>query len=636
MTSIKLLDKKTVEKIAAGEVIERPASIAKELIENSLDAGAKNIVVEIKDGGKSYIRVTDDGTGIDPEDIELAFKRHSTSKIVSLEDLYSITSLGFRGEALSSVSHVAKIEIMTKTEDSHSGLSALIEEGSVISKNIVGTPKGTTMIVRDLFYNLPVRKKFLKSNISESNQVTDIVYKIALGNSDVSFRLIKDNKITLKTSRNNRPLDHIYSVLGKEFKDNLINIRLKNENLSINGYISNNKLYRSNRSHQYIYVNGRYISNKDITDAIEKNYKSIIPLNRFPVFILFIDIDPKIIDINIHPTKQEIKFIDENIVFESLSKITEKNLRQAISIPQINFKKKSLKQENNLPNLFEISKSNNDKNKKNDIEKDLVVKDFTNNQVENKAIKFNENHTLVSREDSSFFIGEDECFEFQNVEILKNSNIDEIEDKNKARNNKLSDTRNILSNLKPLGVVFKTYILSEDKLNQKLYFIDQHAAHERVMYEKYLNEFKNEAINVQQLLVPEIIELTSLEMSKFSKNIDFFKALGLDVDKFGKNNIAIRAVPLVFGKPNIKNLFYDILDNMDNDVDSSYDFNLDRIMKLACTKAIKAGDSMSEIEIISLFEDLKKAKNPNSCPHGRPTILEMSKKDIEKGFLRIV
>lgn len=618
MANIKLLDKKTIEKIAAGEVIERPSSIVKELIENSLDANAKNIIIEIKEGGKSYIRVTDDGTGIDYDDLELAFKRHSTSKITSLEDLYSTMSLGFRGEALSSVSHVAKIEIMTKTADSLSGINAIIEEGDVLSKEVVGTPKGTTMIVRDLFYNLPVRKKFLKSILSESNQIVDIVYKIALGNIDVSFKLIKDNKVILKTSRMNKPLEHIYSVLGKEFRDNLVNICLENEKLAINGYISNNKLYRSNRSHQYIYVNGRYINSKGITDIVEKHYKSIIPLNRFPSFILFIDIDPSVIDVNIHPSKQEIKFVDEEGVFENLSDIVRENLSRTIRIPELNFANKKEDKKDEIPTLFDSPSI--------DIQDDIIVRDFTNRIKDKSYADENKRPNEYNEKYTGFLIEE-----------KSDANIDsKLEDKNISAKQDIPNTRNILSNLRPLGVIFKTYILSEDKLNQKLYFIDQHAAHERVMYEKYLNEFNSESINSQQLIAPEIIELTNLEMTKFLSNRDVFRSLGLDVDEFGKNNVAIRAVPLVFGKPDIKKLFYDILDNMDSEINSSYDIHIDKIMKIACTKAIKGGDTMSDIEILSLFEALKNTKEPNSCPHGRPTILEMSKRDIEKGFLRIM
>ena len=630
MANIKILDEKTIEKIAAGEVIERPASIVKELIENSLDAGAKNIIVEIRDGGKSYIRITDDGSGINDEDLELAFKRHSTSKITSLDDLYSITSLGFRGEALSSVSHVARVEVMTKAGSSLSGLNASIEEGSVVSKEIVGTPKGTTMIVRDLFYNLPVRKNFLKSSLVESNQIVDIVYKIALGNMDVSFKLIRDNKVVLKTSRNNKALDHIYSILGREFRDNMVNISLENNNISINGYISNNKLYRSNRSHQYIYINGRYIDNKSIRDTIERNYKSIIPLNRFPAFIVFIDIDPKVIDINIHPTKQEIKFVDEDLVLGNLSDLVRESLTQAITIPKINFKDKKKYKKEDIPNLFDLDLNQSSHVKSDssidlsDIEKDFIVKDFTdnmNNLYEDTSIK----KDMYVDKYNDFSAGEKSNTP-KDLHIKKESSLDESANK----------TSNILSNLKPLGVVFKTYIISEDELNQKIYFIDQHAAHERIMYEKYLDEFKNESIHSQQLLSADIIELTNLEMNRFLENIDIFKALGFDLDEFGKNNIAIRAVPLIFGEPNVKRLFYDILDNMEKDLNSTYDIKLDKIMKLACTNAIKSGDTMSDLEILSLFDQLKKTKEPSSCPHGRPTILEMSKKEIEKGFLRII
>ena len=501
---------------------------------------------------------------------------------------------------------------------------------SVVSKEIVGTPKGTTMIVRDLFYNLPVRKNFLKSSLVESNQIVDIVYKIALGNMDVSFKLIRDNKVVLKTSRNNKALDHIYSILGREFRDNMVNISLEDNDISINGYISNNKLYRSNRSHQYIYVNGRYIDNKSIRDTIERNYKSIIPLNRFPAFIVFIDIDPKVIDINIHPTKQEIKFVDEDLVLGNLSDLVGESLTQAITIPKINFKDKKKHKKEDIPNLFDLDLNQSSHVKSDssidlsDIEKDFIVKDFTdnmNNLYEDTSIK----KDMYIDKYNDFSAGEKSNTP-KDLHIKKESSLDESANK----------TSNILSNLKPLGVVFKTYIISEDELNQKIYFIDQHAAHERIMYEKYLDEFKNESIHSQQLLSADIIELTNLEMNRFLENIDIFKALGFDLDEFGKNNIAIRAVPLIFGEPNVKRLFYDILDNMEKDLNSTYDIKLDKIMKLACTNAIKSGDTMSDLEILSLFDQLKKTKEPSSCPHGRPTILEMSKKEIEKGFLRII
>lgn len=624
MGKIKLLDNKTIEKIAAGEVIERPSSIVKELLENSLDAGAKNIAIEIKDGGKSYIRITDDGIGIDEADLDLAFKRHSTSKISSLDDLYKVRSLGFRGEALASISHVSKMEVMTKTVDAIGGIHALVEEGEIVSKETVGTPKGTTMIVKDLFYNLPVRKKFLKSNLVEGNQITDIIYKIALGNLNVSIKFIKDNKIILKTSRNSNMKDHIYSILGKDLSKNIIKIEGETNNFKVEGYISNNKIYRGNRSHQYIYVNNRYIMNNSITNIIEKNYKSIIPLNKFPVFILFIDIDPGIIDVNIHPTKQEVNFVNQFELIDKIDQLLNKSLHESISIPEINFRdNKTNSKKEDIPLLYN---ENNDF-RNNDFKKEVIIKDLRYENNLKPEDKPHKTLNFIESYNEQFLVNEKNIDEDIEIDIEKDYLVNEEEK---------VDTSNILSNIKPIGVVFNTYILGEDKLNEKIYFIDQHAAHERVMYEKYLREFNNENIVSQQLLAPEIVNLTNLEMNKFLINEKVFKDLGFDVSEFGKNSVAIRSVPLVFGKPDIKSLFYDILDNIDNKILSSYDTKIEKIMKMSCTNAIKSGDKMSEIEILSLFHQLKNTENPNSCPHGRPTILEMSKKDIEKAFLRIL
>lgn len=605
MGKIKILDDLTIKKIAAGEVVERPLSIVKEMVENSLDANAINITIEIKDGGKSYIRITDDGDGIGENDLDLAFQRHSTSKLTNIEDLYQIKSLGFRGEALSSISNVSKVEVMSKTKDSLAGIQAMIEEGQITSKEIIGCPKGTTMIIRDLFYNLPVRKRFLKSDLIESNQISDIVYKMALGNSSTSFKFIRDNKVVLNTSKNNSLRSHIYSVLGKEFSKNLVEIDVMDKELKISGYVSNNQLYRSNRSHQYIYINGRYISNINISNVIEANFKTILPLNKFPVFILFIEIDPANIDVNIHPTKQEVKFANHGEVMRVIDNAIRSVLYPSMSIAKINLKNKPKKQESEpLPLLFNLPKNN--------MEEDIIIKDLT------------KEGQLPLTSKPNIYIGEsrDKC-EYDPIPIshdLQNSD---------------KDIENILSKIEPMGVIFGTYILAEDKSNEKFYFIDQHAAHERVMYERYLREYRKEGIVTQQLLAPEILELTDMEMTNFIENISVFKSLGLDVEEFGNNSVAIRGVPLLFGTPNVGNLFYDILDNIQSQIKSSYNIKLEKIMKIACVNSIKAGDNINNIEILSLFEQLKVCKNPHTCPHGRPTILEMTRRDIEKEFLRI-
>lgn len=609
MGKIKILDDLTIQKIAAGEVVERPSSIVKELIENSLDANAKNITIEIKNGGKLYIRITDDGDGIDENDLKLAFKRHSTSKLSAVEDLYVIKSLGFRGEALSSISNVSRVEVMTKTENSLGGIQAIIEEGDILSTNIIGCPKGTTMIVRDLFYNLPVRKKFLKSDLIESNQISDMIYKIALGNPKTSIKFIRDSKVVLSTSRNNELSSHIYSVLGKEFAKNLTEFSDENDDMKITGYISNNQLYRSNRSHQYIYINGRFINNLSIVNVIESHYKTLLPINRFPVFIIFIDIDPGSIDVNIHPTKQEVKFANQDMVIEFIGNTIKNVIHSSISIPRVSFKKPEIKSKEELPLLFDL-------NKNNIVEENIVIKDFTTNKPSSVDLIDN------------IYVGES-IVQKDYKSIVETLDIKENEESNKT-------IENILFDLEPLGVVFNTYILAEDKLNEKIYFIDQHAAHERVMYEKYLDEYKREKIMIQQLLVPEVIELTSGEMTNFIENISLFHSLGFDVEEFGGNSIAIRGVPYLFGIPNIKNLFYDLLDNIGSQIKSSYELKLEKIMKLACVNAIKAGDNINNMEILSLFDQLKLCENPHTCPHGRPTILEMTKRDIEKEFLRII
>ncbi|MCQ4921719.1 DNA mismatch repair endonuclease MutL [Tissierella carlieri] len=614
MGKIRLLDNITIQKIAAGEVIERPLSIVKELIENSLDANSENITIEIKNGGKSYIRVTDDGDGIEDEDLNLAFKRHSTSKLSTIEDLYRIRSLGFRGEALASISHVSKVEVMTKTSNAIGGIHAIVEEGEIKSKEVIGCPKGTTLIVKDLFYNLPVRKEFLKSDLVESNQISDIVYKVALGNLNTSFKFIRDDKVVLKTSKNNDMKTHIYSILGKEFSSNLTQINFEEYGIHLHGYISNNNLYRSNRNHQYIYINGRYINNINISNTIENHYKSLIPLNRFPCFILFIELDPSTIDVNIHPTKQEIKFANQSEIFSVIDKAVKDTLYPSLSVPKVGFKETKEKVKEEKPPLLFMSTNAN-------IQDDIIVKDFTHKTIFEEE-KLNEPHESSIRSENELLIRED---------IGREA----ISSKENIVDDSPADIKNILSDIEPIGVIFNTYILAEDKVNEKLYFIDQHAAHERVMYEKYLGEYSNENIIAQQLLVPEIAELTNSEMNDFLENISIFRKLGFDIEEFGNNSVVIRSVPLIFGVPNIRELFYDLLDNINN-IKSNYDTKLEKIMKIACTKAVKSGDHMSEIEMFSLFEQLKKCNNPHSCPHGRPTVLEMSKTDIEKAFLRIM
>lgn len=607
MGKIQLLDNLTIQKIAAGEVIERPASIIKELIENSLDANAKNIIVEINEGGKSYLRITDDGDGIDEEDLSIAFERHSTSKLRVIDDLNSILTLGFRGEALASVAAVAKIEVLTKTSDSSAGIHAFIEEGKIKSIDKVGTPKGTTMIVKDLFYNLPVRKKFLKSDLSEGNAISDMVYKLALGNYGTSFKLIKDNKIVIKTTTSVDIKENIYNILGKDITKGLIPLEFESRGIKVKGYISNNSLYRSNRSHEYLYINGRYIVNYGIANAIEHHYKSLIPLNRFPIYVLYIDMNPAEMDVNIHPTKQEVKFTNNNDIIGIISNIVKNKLFPSLNIPRFEVEKENIKKE--IPTLFEMPKSIVTK------ESGFLVKDYSDINLMDDDDTPSED-IIQSREVPEYNLSliEDDFFEIK----------DELK------------IENVLPEINPIGIVFDTYILGENRALNKLFFIDQHAAHERVMYERYRKEYSNESIHIQQLLAPEIIDLTNSEFNNITDNIVFFRSLGFELEEFGPSSYAIRGVPFLFGKPNVRNLFLDLLDNIDKNLKSNYDTRLDKLMKLACSSAIKGGDRITKIETQALLKDLGKCENPYSCPHGRPIIIEITKKDIEKQFLRII
>ncbi len=669
MSKIKLLDDLTIQQIAAGEVIERPASIVKELLENSLDANAKNIIIEIKNGGKTYIRITDDGDGIPEDQVSLAFKRHSTSKLTKADDLYNIQSLGFRGEALASIATVAKVNIMTKTEDAQAGVEANVANGEIINQAPVGTPKGTTIIVKDLFYNLPVRRDFLKSDLVESNRISDVVYKLALGNPQVNMRYIKDNQNLLTTSSGSNLINHIYNILGKDFANNMSRVDYNKNDIKIKGYISNNKLYRGNRSHQYIFINGRYIENKSIVEVIEREYRSVIPLNKFPAFILFIDLNPQEIDVNIHPTKQEVKFSKEDEVLAAVKEMINTSLFQDITIPQANFKKKENKVEEK-PLLFHMLDNKTDNiedeipsNKEDTIE----IKDLREDKSEDKPKFFfdefdekedNKNYFNTKKENiKSKEIYNPEYFKKDKPNYFKEikDNLDSLKEKNmdiskeKQYSKVAADNDNInkeapstneelanINNLKPIGVLFKTYILAEDISRDLVFLIDQHAAHERIMYERYVNEFKEEKVFKQELLSPLVIELTAQEFSKVIENKDLLYNLGFDIDKFGQTDIIIRTVPLVFGHPNLKDAFYDILDQLESNVSSNYDTRVGKIMKIACVNSVKSGDSLSEQEILGLLEQLKDCKHPYSCPHGRPTMLKITRKDIEKGFLRIM
>ena len=617
---IRLLDEATISKIAAGEIIENSASIVKELVENSIDAGADDILVEIRGESTDFIKVSDNGSGFSEDDLEVAFLRHSTSKLEKIEDLEKIRTLGFRGEALASISNISKIKLMTKREEDLAGNSLLIENGKIIKKNKVGMPRGTTFVISDVFYNTPVRKKFLRKDLTEINNIIDIVQKIALSNNNIKFTLIRDGKIILNTGSDKDPINRIFSILGSEIASSLNEGTFDSENYKIRGFFSDNKLFRSNRDSQYIFVNGRFIRNINLSRAIEKNYHSLIPLNRYPVFVLYIDIDPKLIDVNIHPKKNEIKISNENILCALLAEIVEEVIYPNRSIRKIEiedkkenisvfdiFEEESIEAEaqerdTNLKSLWDIEKDRSEDSLKNTFNEDAVLyKDSLKEDINPEEEKiFTEEH-------------EDDNFLFKS----EKNHIDE----------KLLNTR-------IAGVLFKTYILLENQREGITFLVDQHAAHERVNYEKFLLMYLKSEITSQILLKPEIIELNQNEYDKILNYLDLFTRLGFKIEDFGDNSVVLREVPMIFGMPTYVNFIRDIIDSLDKEISSNYEADLYKIMKKACKASVKAGDDLSDMEIESLIRDLKNCENPYTCPHGRPTVVEVSKHTISKLFLR--
>lgn len=623
---IRLLDEQTISKIAAGEIIENSASIVKELVENSIDAGADDILVELRGESTNYIKVSDNGLGFSEEDLELAFLRHSTSKLQVIEDLEKIRTLGFRGEALASISNISKIKLMTKRENDLAGNSLIIENGKIIKKNKVGMPKGTTFIINDVFYNTPVRKKFLRKDSTEISNIIDIVQKIALSNNNIKFTLIRDGKTILNTGNDKDPINRIFSILGSEIASSLNEGRFESENYIIRGFFSDNKLFRSNRDSQYIFVNERFIRDINISRAVEKNYNSLIPLNRYPVFILYIDIDPKLIDVNIHPKKNEIKISNENILTALLSEVVEEVIFPNRSIREIEFEDK--KENINVFDIFD----------EDDLEESLDSIETTklgdNNGLKSLLDLERENEELEIREEK-VFNEEALLYKEEDKGDLKSSNEQEEHlEKNFLFNNEASRIDEGLLNTRISGVLFKTYILLENQKDGKVFVVDQHAAHERVNYEKFLNMYLNSEISSQILIKPEIIELNQIEYDKILTYIDLFTKLGFKIEDFGDRSVVLREVPMIFGLPTYVNFIRDIIDSLDKEISSNYEADLYKIMRKACKASVKAGDDLSDIEIEALIRDLKNCENPYTCPHGRPTIVEVSKHTISKLFLR--
>ena len=696
---INILDDLTINKIAAGEVVERPSSVVKELLENAIDSGATQVVVDITDGGKKCIKISDNGSGILSSEVEKCFLRHATSKIKEIDDLYDLYSFGFRGEALASISAVSNIEMITKTKEEVIGTKIELSGSKIIKKEPIGTKDGTTITIKDLFFNTPVRAKFLKSTHAETINISDLINKLAIGNPGVRIKYINNKKLMLNTPGDNKLINVIRSIYGKEITDNLIEVDYEDEKIKIYGYIGNNNIYRSNKNLQHIYINKRYVRSKIILDAINESYKSIIPINKFGVCFLNITINPGEIDVNIHPTKLEVKFQDEKDVYIKIRDLIKNKLLNISLIGKYksytnnneNYVQNKLNHlgENNLEEKVETSSNQNINQNKIDFEYKTEPKEQDTLSLKEEPKEYN----IDEREDLSSFKSFKEALE-------ENETKDENEDYEKAQNNKFDevsytqidnynsyqeqeqsdyysnmgysdiktsrnreldskldeistqgsfletqddtldkiinnsqDSKFRASDFKVIGTILNTYIVLEK--GTSMYLLDQHAAHEKVLYEEYMTKFKSQSIDMQMLLDPIVIELSSVDMLDVEKNLNLFMKFGFEIEIFGDNHIMVRGVPNIFGTAQSEKFIFQIINNI-GDLESSYDLKMDKIASMSCRAAIKANDKIHFDEIHSLLSKMEKCENPYTCPHGRPSMVEISKKEIEKMFKRIM
>lgn len=649
-TEIKVLENSLINKIAAGEVIERPASIVKELVENSIDAGATNIIIEIKDGGTSLIKITDNGSGIKKSQLKTAFLRHATSKLKELSDLDSILTLGFRGEALSSIAAISQVDVITKTKSDVTGTKLSISGGNIISEDDTACLDGTTFIVKNIFFNTPARRKFLKKNSIESGYISEIVNRLALGHPHISFKYINNNTTMIQTSGNNDMKNTILNIYGKDISQKIISIENSKNNFKIYGFIGLPELSRGNRNYENFFINGRYIKSSIVTNAIEEAYLGKIMIHKFPVFVINLTVPENTVDVNVHPTKLEVRFEDEDFIFEFMKNSVEKALKNEILIPEVSVN--STKE--NFADIAETTVFNTESQP--DLEEFLLEED-KDNFVPNNVFMVNE----LCLNDDDNLNDFNKKLDLLYPDLKNDTNLEEIKKENSKNNNeKVSYTetnqvnqtnqtplssindytnkKNIknsfFNNYKIIGQIFNTYWIIEQ--NKEIFIIDQHSAHEKAIYEDFIQKFKTEKINSQPLLQPIVINVSDIEKSVIEENFEMFLSFGFEIEAFGLNSYAIRGVPFIFKGPIEPSFFLEILDSlMDKNISNIYDMKLEKIISMSCKKAVKANDKLSYIEAKALIEQILTLENPFNCPHGRPTIIKMTKYEIEKLFKRI-
>mgnify|MGYP001053072890 FL=1 len=727
MGKIVLLDDSTINKIAAGEVIERPASVVKEVMENSIDAGATAITVEIRNGGISYIRVTDNGKGIMQDDLEIAFERHATSKLRSAEDLDDIKSMGFRGEALASIASIAKVSLISKTADSYTGYEVVVEGGKILSKEEAGCPNGTSITIENLFYNTPVRYKFLKKDFTESGYIEDVVTRIALVHPEIAVKLINTGKTIIQTSGNGEIKPVIYNIYGKEIADNLIDIDYTYDDIIVKGVIGKPVISRSNRSNQLFFVNNRFVKDKALSGAAEQAFKGFVTIGKHGFLVLNIDMDPRKVDVNVHPAKLEVRFQEETKIFKAIYHAIREGLLKGdlvadtSSIDKIDEEKTKYSTENidlnpkfenvgsssfrdiikntepvkpnfeQLPSYIKEEKFDSNKLVQTDqtVEKEEVKEHEKQSEqtFEDVMARLNRMQNVIStvnEEKTTYNAPSEATINNEDKEKVENSTEDVkvINQETPQANSQTNDDSKFLEmyektfgisvkkeeneedeldvsqEFKPMtaednvsvfegessyatkpaykyiGIAFNTYIIIEMKSD--LYIIDQHAAHERIMYEKIKqNYYSNNTKDSQLMLLPDIITLTHKEMGIYRDNKEMFQRAGFAVEEFGENTVKLSGVPNVLIDLETKDLFLETLDEI-NTVARTAKQEIEEkfIATVACKAAVKAHMVLEKQEVTQLLDKLLQLPNPFTCPHGRPTAIKMTRNDIEKKFSR--
>ncbi len=645
MAKIQLLDQKTIDNIAAGEVIERPASVVKELVENAVDAKANAVTVEIKDGGMTLIRVTDNGIGIPKDQVKTAFLRHATSKIRSVEDLLSVSSLGFRGEALSSISAVAQVELVTKTAESFSGVSYKIYGGEEEAFDDIGAPDGTTFLVKNLFYNTPARRKFLKSATTEAGYVEQMMVHIALSHPEISFKFIHNNKNKIYTSGNGKVKDIIYHIYGRDVAGALIPLEAQNEDVKVTGFVAKPYVSRGNRNYESYFINGRYIKSSIIYKAIEEGYRTFTMKHRYPFVCLDFKIDQELLDVNVHPTKMEIRFRNGREIYELVvdavrAALLQKDLVQDVLRETPKKKELPKTKEVKKPEPFEVNR------RKEEVQKVDQQGQGVQQQVEKQRQAVQQQiekpshpvkKTLTASESSKntkkpTYAGLN--YNTQKKEFPQYKT-DELSSNQMTLREDPVFSVQARPDRKILGQLFKTYWLIE--YEDQLFIMDQHAAHEKVNYERLMKNFKEKEIYSQRLEPPMVVTVSMTEAEALTRYKDAFAGLGFTIESFGGNEYCIREVPANLYGIGERDLFMELLDEVSQE-NGTLDTEViaSKIATMACKMSIKGNQRVSLMEVEHLLDELMKLENPYQCPHGRPTIIKMSKYEIDKKFKRIV